>query len=198
MRAIRSRVTNIGEVSSVQRPSITSRGVRRKGLSNAASETRRQNCSSAALAPSAPPAAWPLMRTAAFMAPAEVPEMPSISSLGSSKRRSRTPQVKAPCAPPPWSARSTRSGPPSPFALVFMEDALTFRPGRKAAGPGGYGDPGSLVTLLKRPPNQPGCAAPASTNRWRSFCPVSPTMRLPTIKRWQCSGSRSRHKRQTG
>ena len=35
------------------------------------------------------------------MAPAEVPEMPSISSLGSSKRRSRTPQVKAPCAPPP-------------------------------------------------------------------------------------------------
>ena len=49
MRAIRSSVRNIGEVSSVQRPSMMSSGVRRKGLSKAASETRRQNCSSAAL-----------------------------------------------------------------------------------------------------------------------------------------------------
>ena len=36
----------MGEASSVQRPSMMSSGVRRKGLSNAASETRRQNCSS--------------------------------------------------------------------------------------------------------------------------------------------------------
>ena len=36
--------------------------------------------------------------------------MPSIPSHGSSSRRSSTPQVKAPCEPPPCSARSTRMG----------------------------------------------------------------------------------------
>ena len=54
--------------------------------------------------------AWPWTSTAAFIAPADVPEMPSISSHGSSSSRSSTPQVKAPCDPPPCSARSTRSG----------------------------------------------------------------------------------------
>src|SRR5262245_19160874 len=44
------------------------------------------------------------------MAPADVPDMPSISSHGSCKNRSRPPQVNAPWAPPPWSARSTRIG----------------------------------------------------------------------------------------
>ena len=44
------------------------------------------------------------------MAPAEVPEMPSIRSQGSSSSRSSTPQVNAPCAPPPCRARSTRTG----------------------------------------------------------------------------------------
>ena len=39
------------------------------------------------------------------MAPAEVPEMASIRSHGSSSRRSSTPHVKAPCEPPPCSAR---------------------------------------------------------------------------------------------
>src|SRR5271166_4340351 len=48
--------------------------------------------------------------TAAFIAPADVPEMPSISSQGSSSRRSSTPQVNAPCDPPPCKARSTRTG----------------------------------------------------------------------------------------
>ena len=99
-----------GEKSSDQRPSSTSSGVRRKGLSRAARDTADQNRSSAARAPSAPPAAWPSASTAAFIAPAEVPEMASISSQGSSSRRSSTPQVKAPWAPPPCKARSTSTG----------------------------------------------------------------------------------------
>src|SRR3954454_8867762 len=43
--------------------------------------------------------------TVAFMAPALVALMPSNSIVSSSRRRSSTPQVKAPCAPPPWRAR---------------------------------------------------------------------------------------------
>src|SRR5262249_15674861 len=38
-----------------------------------------------------------------------VPEMPSICSQDSSSRRSRAPQVKAPCAPPPCNAKSMRT-----------------------------------------------------------------------------------------
>src|SRR5690349_1371469 len=41
------------------------------------------------------------------MAPALVPLMPSMTSRPSSRRRSSTPQVKAPCVPPPWSAKLT-------------------------------------------------------------------------------------------
>src|SRR5271156_3440522 len=107
---MRSMATYMGEESSVQRPSITSSGPRRKGLKRAASETRRQNSSKAARAPSAPPLAWPSTSTAAFMAPADVPEMPSIPSHGSSSKRSSTPHVNAPCEPPPCNARSTRIG----------------------------------------------------------------------------------------
>src|SRR5262245_37281819 len=44
------------------------------------------------------------------MAPAEVPEMASIRSHGSSSRRSRTPQVNAPWEPPPCNAKSMRTG----------------------------------------------------------------------------------------
>src|SRR5262245_42798166 len=50
--------------------------------------------------------------TAAFIAPADVPETASISSQGSSRSRSNTPQVKAPCAPPPWSAKLINSDDP--------------------------------------------------------------------------------------
>src|ERR1700730_15090670 len=100
----------MGEESSVQRPSSTSSGPRRKGLKRAASETRRQKFSRAVRAPAAPPFAWPSTSTAAFIAPADVPEMPSIPSHGSSSRRSSTPHVNAPCEPPPCNARSTRIG----------------------------------------------------------------------------------------
>src|SRR5262245_31249983 len=44
------------------------------------------------------------------MAPAEVPEIASIRSHGSSSRRSRTPQVNAPWEPPPCNAKSMRTG----------------------------------------------------------------------------------------
>src|SRR5262245_35671578 len=89
---------------------MTSIGPRRSGLSSPARATAFQKLSSASRAPSAPPCAWPATRTAAFIAPAEVPEIPSMRSHGSSSRRSSTPHVKAPCAPPPCSAKSTRSG----------------------------------------------------------------------------------------
>src|SRR5262249_44772552 len=112
--------TNAGEWSSVQRPSNTSSGVRRSGLSRAARDTRRQKFSSAARAPSAPLSAWPSISTAAFIAPADVPEMPSIRSHGSSSRRSSTPQVKAPCAPPPCSAKSTRTGARSEAIVLLI------------------------------------------------------------------------------
>src|SRR2546423_1131622 len=47
----------------------------------------------------------------AFIAPADAPEMPSISNRPSSSNWSSTPQVKAPCAPPPCSARLMRLRP---------------------------------------------------------------------------------------
>ena len=99
-----------GELSSVQRPSRRSSGVRCSGLNAAADATRSQYASRAARAPDAPPLVQPSASTAAFMAPAEVPEMASIWSHGSSSRRSRTPQVKAPCEPPPCRARSISNG----------------------------------------------------------------------------------------
>ncbi len=100
----------IGEFSSVQRPDSSASGPRCSGLKRPASDTAFQKPSSAALAPSTPPCSQPLAITAAFIAPAEVPEMPSIFSQGSSISRSSTPQVKAPWAPPPCRARSTSSG----------------------------------------------------------------------------------------
>src|SRR5690606_8136299 len=52
-----------------------------------------------------PPIANPAFSAAPLSAPAEVPEMPAISMSSSSSSLSSTPQVKAPCAPPPRSAR---------------------------------------------------------------------------------------------
>ena len=98
---------NAGELSSVQLPRSRSIGARWNGLKVAARDTRRQKSSSAARAASRPPFAMPWAKTAAFIAPAEVPEIASTSSQGSSSSRSSTPQVKAPCDPPPCSARST-------------------------------------------------------------------------------------------
>src|SRR5579883_1628200 len=75
------------------------------GLYQPISAMRRQKRSSAARAPAAPPLWKPCARMAPFIAPALAPLIPSISTRSSSSRRSSTPQVKAPCVPPPWSAR---------------------------------------------------------------------------------------------
>ena len=45
--------------------------------------------------------ASPARSAAPFSAPAEVPLIAAISISSPSSRRSRTPQAKAPCAPPP-------------------------------------------------------------------------------------------------
>ena len=50
------------------------------GLNDPARATARQKLSSASRAPSFPPSACPATSTAAFIAPAEVPETLSISS----------------------------------------------------------------------------------------------------------------------
>src|SRR5262245_43038996 len=104
---------------------MTSSGLRRMGLNRAECETRFQKASSAALAPSAPPAVYPATSTAPFMAPADVPDMPSMRSQGSSRRRSSTPHVKAPCEPPPCRARSTSTGSRSDFGCFAMRTHIT-------------------------------------------------------------------------
>ncbi len=92
---------NAGELSRLQLPVSISHGPRRNGLKRAASDVLRQKACSISRAVSRPPLAMPAATTAAFIAPAEVPEIPSIVSQSSSSSRSRTPQVNAPCAPPP-------------------------------------------------------------------------------------------------
>src|SRR5262245_43590646 len=90
----------------------------------AACATRCQKSASARIAPSRPPTVRPWASTTAFMAPALVALMPSISNRGSFRRRSRTPQVKAPWAPPPCSAR-----------LATLVSAIAVAAYRRRAGP---------------------------------------------------------------
>ena len=66
---------------------------------------RLQSQSRLARAPSRPPDTMPDLNAAAFSAPAEVPVIAATSRSSSSSSRSSTPQVKAPWAPPPCSAR---------------------------------------------------------------------------------------------
>ena len=58
--------------------------------------------------PRGPPRSKPSASTTAFIAPALVPLISAIASRPSSSSRSSTPQVSAPCAPPPCSARLMR------------------------------------------------------------------------------------------
>src|SRR3984957_5731777 len=73
-------------------------------------EAARQNSASRFSASSRPPRVRPSASITAFTAPADVPEMPSMASRSSLKSCSSTPQVKAPWAPPPCSARLMRFG----------------------------------------------------------------------------------------
>ena len=79
--------------------------LRRIGENCAESLIAFQNRPSASRAPSGPPRSWPSANTTAFIAPALVPLIPRIDSRLSSSSRSSTPQVSAPCDPPPCSAR---------------------------------------------------------------------------------------------
>ena len=72
--------------------------------------TSVQNWARASRAPSRPPVIQPCAITTAFMAPALLPLMPSKCMRGSCSSASSTPQVKAPCAPPPCRARFKRAG----------------------------------------------------------------------------------------
>ncbi|MCY1429722.1 hypothetical protein D9M71_456520 [compost metagenome] len=74
-------------------------------ISGALCATASQKRARAWRAPSRPPCNRPWASTTAFIAPALVPLMPSKSTRPSSSRASSTPQVKAPCAPPPCRAR---------------------------------------------------------------------------------------------
>jgi len=127
-RVIRSMARYAGDVSSVQRFISRSTGERCNGLNLAASATRFQYASSAARAPSAPPFIQPLTRTAAFIAPADVPEIASTLSQVSSRSLSSTPQVNAPCEPPPCRAKSTRTGSRSPLARPLALFAMLAHP----------------------------------------------------------------------
>src|SRR4051812_12599388 len=69
--------------------------------------TRRQKASSRRLASPGPPVASPWASMAAFIAPALAPLTAPIRMVGSSSRRSSTPQEKAPREPPPCKASVT-------------------------------------------------------------------------------------------
>ena len=83
-------------------PIIRSKMPRCMGVSCPPMLTRCQKASSLARAPSAPPACQPSASAiSAFIAPAEAPEIASMARRPSSSSASSTPQVKAPCEPPP-------------------------------------------------------------------------------------------------
>src|SRR5262245_42812793 len=82
-----------------------SQGLRRTRSGTPALATACQTARSLARAPVRPSSRSPAARAAALTAPALVALIQAMSRLASSSRRSSTPQVKAPCAPPPSSAR---------------------------------------------------------------------------------------------
>ena len=69
-----------------------------------------QNRLSRVRAPSRPPSTKPDARSTPLTAPALAPLIASISQFGSSRSRSRTPQVNAPNEPPPCNAKDSRGG----------------------------------------------------------------------------------------
>src|SRR5262245_37206612 len=110
------------------------------GLAAAMWLMRRQKCSSDMRAPSGPSIIRPWATTAAFIAPALVAEMPSIAKRPSSSSRSSTPQVKAPCAPPPCRARlmcfRLLAGCPFFFSMALLGGPASFDRQRDAGNRG--------------------------------------------------------------
>ena len=93
----------------------------------------------------------PSAMTAAFIAPADVPEIPSILIQGSSRSRSRTPQVKAPCEPPPCKARLTRTGRRSVAAALSIVELISSHRPRNENGLWDSSLVGSCVIWLSHP-----------------------------------------------
>ena len=85
-----------------------SQGLLRRRSGTPALATASHTALSLARAPARPPSASPAASATALTAPALVALIQPMSSVSSSSRRSSTPQVKAPCAPPPSSARLRR------------------------------------------------------------------------------------------
>ena len=85
-----------------------SSGLRRSRSGRPALATASHTARSLVRAPARPTSARPAATATALTAPALVALIQAKSSVSSSSRRSSTPQVKAPCAPPPSSARLRR------------------------------------------------------------------------------------------
>ncbi len=96
---------NVTEVPAGENPPINI-----KERNDASSVIRRQNRRSRVRAPSWPPSTKPDARSTPLTAPALAPLIASISQAGSSRSRSRTPQVNAPNEPPPCKAKDSRRG----------------------------------------------------------------------------------------
>src|SRR5262245_56105948 len=105
------------------------------------------------------------------MAPADVPEIASMRSHGSSSRRSSTPHVNAPCEPPPCSARSIRSGSrvtaASEGAVCITPQLDAYRPSKTIATNLRVDDGHLLEVMVPAGANQPTTVgrAVASTHR---------------------------------
>src|SRR5829696_5239793 len=115
-----------GVPSALQKPMNWSKSERCTGDSTPSRLTRFQNLRSCPRAPSGPPSRQPSTRTTAFIEPALAPVIASIASRPSSISWSSTPQVKAPCAPPPWSASEIvflAFGPASPRGVEGFRPA---------------------------------------------------------------------------
>src|SRR5882672_6925197 len=85
-----------------------SQGLLRRRSGTPALATASHTALSFAWAPARPPSVRPAASATALTAPALVPLIQPTLIVSSSSRRSSTPQVKAPCAPPPSSARLRR------------------------------------------------------------------------------------------
>ena len=117
-----------GEASSEWFPQSRSARLGCSGVSEPRWAMRRRELGERAFGPLVATLDRPQARTVALIAPALVALMPSNAMRFSSSRRSSTPQAKAPCAPPPWSARLTSL---TPDALP----ARTIRAGLRSPPP---------------------------------------------------------------
>src|SRR5690606_1691075 len=147
------------------------------GFSRADAPTLDQKASNASRAAVRPPAINPAAMTTALIAPALAPLMPAISRRSSSSSRSSTPQVKAPCAPPPCRARSTCLRGRADRRAVLMDNVAgqSDHSGRRTGGCGDGWRPDALhrqQELLVVVDAPVGADAPGRHRLRRSHDPV--------------------------